>query len=481
MSNDILQRAYVAYEQGDYENARTLVNQVLAQDPTHSQALILKLSLDQHTTPSPPPQSPPPPANEIAPLESRMMGSTPDTGTTELPTLGEALPTTEKPKKPMVGAPVPPLSSQMGGGQRVETVGTYQMLWDCDFCGAEKLLGLDHRFCPNCGAQQRAEWRYFPDQSEAVEVVDHVYHGADVVCPSCQTLSSAAAEFCGNCGTPLTDAAQARLREMQQQDPDGLYRESDKIDEVKEKHAADQARMAAAAQQQHGIMGRFQQFTRRQIIAGGSILTTVLMTCIGIIAAFFWTETSTVMVTGHSWEREIQIEEYQSVSEGNWCDSMPSGAYSVSRSERQRGSRQVADGETCSNRRVDNGDGTFRTERVCQTRYRSEPVYDQYCNYTIDKWDYERSEFTRGNNLSDNPAWPSVSLNDRSGTNLGDERESNRIETYNVSLRSNEGETYTCTFNSVNEWRRYPANTEWTIQIAVVGNRPQCGSLAPAG
>ena len=39
--------------------------------------------------------------------------------------------------------------------QRVETDGHYEMLWDCDHCGAKGLLGLSQRFCAECGAPQK--------------------------------------------------------------------------------------------------------------------------------------------------------------------------------------------------------------------------------------------------------------------------------------------------------------------------------------
>ena len=29
---------------------------------------------------------------------------------------------------------------------------TYEMMWDCPYCGTKHLLGLTHRHCPNCGA-----------------------------------------------------------------------------------------------------------------------------------------------------------------------------------------------------------------------------------------------------------------------------------------------------------------------------------------
>ncbi|MDQ7024021.1 MAG: zinc ribbon domain-containing protein, partial [Anaerolineae bacterium] len=79
---------------------------------------------------------------------------------------------------------------------------TYEMLWDCQFCGTKRNLGLTHRFCPNCGAPQNPDARYYPSDEDKIEVRDHEYVGVDVTCPACGELNSAAAEFCGQCGSP---------------------------------------------------------------------------------------------------------------------------------------------------------------------------------------------------------------------------------------------------------------------------------------
>ena len=91
----------------------------------------------------------------------------------------------------------------------------YEMLWDCEYCGTKGNLGLTHRFCPNCGAPQNPDSRYYPSDEEKVEVHDHRYVGVDVTCPACNELNSAAAEFCGQCGSPLTEGAKARTLEAQ--------------------------------------------------------------------------------------------------------------------------------------------------------------------------------------------------------------------------------------------------------------------------
>src|SRR5437762_10126400 len=77
----------------------------------------------------------------------------------------------------------------------------YQMLWDCRFCGTTKLLGVEHRHCPNCGAAQDPAWRYFPSNEDLKVVKDpkYQYAGVDKICPFCGQPNSAAANFCKDC------------------------------------------------------------------------------------------------------------------------------------------------------------------------------------------------------------------------------------------------------------------------------------------
>ena len=47
---------------------------------------------------------------------------------------------------------------------------TYEMLWNCQFCGTKKLLAKTHKHCPNCGGAQDPRWRFFPSDAEKVAV-----------------------------------------------------------------------------------------------------------------------------------------------------------------------------------------------------------------------------------------------------------------------------------------------------------------------
>ena len=89
---------------------------------------------------------------------------------------------------------------------------------------------------------------------------------------------------------------------------------------------------------------------------------------VGIIFLFTSSKETTATVAQRSWAREIQIEQMARVSDTAWCDSLPADAYGVSRSRAQRSTRQVADGQTCHDERIDKGDGTFVKRRECTPR-----------------------------------------------------------------------------------------------------------------
>src|SRR5262245_41064864 len=98
----------------------------------------------------------------------------------------------------------------MAEQERTESQGFYEMLWDCDHCDTKGLLAKSQRHCPECGAKQNADKRYFPPEGAEVRVDGHKYEGADRVCPACSAAISAAAKNCTNCGSPQDGAAEVK-------------------------------------------------------------------------------------------------------------------------------------------------------------------------------------------------------------------------------------------------------------------------------
>ncbi len=339
-------------------------------------------------------------------------------------------------------------------------LGTYQMLWDCGFCGTEKLLGLTHRHCPSCGAPQDPARRYFPSDADKVAVEDHRFTGADKVCANCQTPNGAAASHCGNCGSALDESKE--VERAHTREASASAGQSLEAQKKAERRAAQQPPAEPPKKKGRGCLLLF---------------VVLVMGAIGLfVCSMLWTREDTLSVTGHRWERAIEVEKFGPTQDSAWCDRMPGGAYDVSRTEKERSTRKVADGEECTTKQVDNGDGTFKEVEDCQTKYRSEPVYDDWCSYTIDKWSRARTEKESGKNTS--PRWPEVRLG-RTGECTGCEREGARSETYTVLLEDSEGEEQTCDLSEA-RWKGMDEGSRWKGEVRVMTGGLDCGDLSPA-
>lgn len=332
-------------------------------------------------------------------------------------------------------------------GQRMSAP-VYEMLWNCEFCGANKLLGKTHRHCPQCGAAQDPSSRYFPPEEEKVAVQDHVFFGVDWKCDNCQTPNSSASAFCGNCGSSKDGTSAVELAHD------------------REAKAKKKAEAAAAAAEPPPKSGK------------GKYLGCCVIFVIGAVALFcavsaFWTKSSSFTVSGHSWERTIQVEEYAEVSESDWCDDMPSKASNVRESRKERSTEKVADGQDCSTKNVDNGDGTFRQEEECTTRYREEPVYDEWCTYTVEKWTEARVARASGQDLS--PTWPDSGAKTCASARRGCQREGSRNETYTVTLRG-DGDNHSCDFPEA-KWRGLSDGATVSADVSMLTGGIQCSSV----
>jgi hypothetical protein len=351
--------------------------------------------------------------------------------------------------------------------QRVEELGVYEMIWDCKFCGSANLPAKTHKFCPNCGAAQDPDTRRFPSDEEKIAVQNYVARGADLICASCSTPNAGDAKFCQQCGAPLENATRAQTVASERK------REGDKFENGAERNV-DQERFESEMRRVGVTQTAAKSSNRTLYIALGAVALVV----IAILVAVFWKRESSVYVAGHEWERTIAIEEFRQVDDQAWCDSMPSDAYGVSRRREQRSTRRVQDGESCEIERVDQGDGTFREQRVCSPTYREEPVYDDRCYFTVDRWQQVRTVDASGMSLDDAPVWPQTNIR-RSGSCLGCQREGNRDESYVLVLQV-EDRQYRCEV-LYDAWQNAPIESTWTLQVSVVTGQPDCGSLQRAG
>jgi hypothetical protein len=343
---------------------------------------------------------------------------------------------------------------------------TYQMLWDCA-CGATGLLGVTHRHCPACGSPQDVTRRYYPDEAQKVAVEDHRFHGVDVVCGGCDTPNGAAAGFCSACGAPLDGSKSVATRATIGEGVDDSVAAAQAEDRAR-REAEQRARQAAAAAASGAPVPAERRFQRRNYAIALGVL---IVGCGGLFALASWKKDVAVEVTGHAWERSIIVEAFKTVSESDWRDSVPADARGVTCRQERRGTTQVADGETCTTSRSDNGDGTYSENESCTTRYRDEPTYDDKCAYEVDRWVKIDTAVTRGASLSETPTWPTLSL-------VGQQREGKRDESYTVSFKGPE-DAYSCELPEAT-WSTFALGSRWTSQAGVVTGALDCEALTPS-
>lgn len=322
---------------------------------------------------------------------------------------------------------------------------TYEMVWDCEYCGAKKLLGLTHRHCPECGAAQNPQHRYFPPDNEKVAVQDHQYVGADLHCPSCREPQSARVKHCTNCGGPIAGGAAAARQADHVVGPGGA---------VQGQPMQGQAIQAAPA-------GATPPAPKSKRWIGIVIGVVALAIVSFIVLLLVWKKETGVEVASHSWTREIPVERYEAVKEKGACSGVPSGAKILDRSKAE---------PVCKTRKVDQGDGTFKEKKEC-----SEPV--EQCTYEVMKWKVSRTLKETGKGLDSKPKWPEVRLG-RTGNCDGCEREGTRKETYTVHFKeAKTNEELTCDYDSAEAWAKHSVGTSYKAKKHVIGGALDCSSL----
>lgn len=331
---------------------------------------------------------------------------------------------------------------------------TFQMLWDCKYCGQRKNLGLTHRFCGSCGAPQDAAARYFPPEGEEVAVNDHVFVGADVHCAGCNHWNSRAAKCCTNCGAPIGGQAAPLRPEM----------------------ASAQQAMAMPA---HPMPAQTSPKKPNKALAIFLVALVMLLTgAIGLFCvAVFWTREGVVEVTGHSWSRTIEVEKLATVRDSAWCDSLPTGARTYSRHDETRSTEKIPDGETCTTRKKDQGDGTFKQIKECTPKYKEKPIKAPKCDYEIERWISGRTIEAHGNSLTETPTWPTGNI--RSGACIGCEREGKRTEKYTVAFVEPKTKKALSCDVPIDRWSQLKAGSKWKGEIGQMTGLLDCSSLKP--
>lgn len=404
---------------------------------------------------------------------------------------------------------------------------TFEMLWDCPACRTKKLLGITHRFCPGCGHQQDHERRYFPKPGERTPTRYRGFN-PDKVCSHCGNACGSNDANCFGCGASLSGTKQVHVRPSIPGDAGetGAHARADhearkaarraeqiagasapgvaRAARVAAASAADAERRASAPPRaerprpQASLRDlypdanitpprRFQPEPYHWVVGVFLLLAAFLATCV------LWKRDATLEVTGHHWERAVEVERFVAVNDRDWCTSKPIDAYNVSRRSELHHTDRIPDGqdcrtvqgsctESCSNRDNGNGSGSrvctkscSPARRECTTRYRSEPVYAQRCYYTVDRWRTNRTAHASGSSLSPDPAWPSPTYRDCTGV-LGCERLGARSAIYEVHLVEPGKKDHQCEFTQP-KWASFSVGQVLEGEVGVMSGSLDCDSL----
>lgn len=311
--------------------------------------------------------------------------------------------------------------------ERVESEGFFEMLWDCDHCGTKGLLGKSQRHCPECGAPQNPDKRYFPSPEQQQRIEGHSYEGADRHCPACNTPMAAKATHCTKCGSPLDGSKEVR-----------------------------------------GVMSAPAPVKKRRRI-WPYVLAAIALLIFAIWWFFLRTRDAEVTVTGHRWERVVTIEQFGDYQESAWRDQVPADASFPVCHRKQRSTRKVETGETCTTERVDNKDGTFEQVRRCKPTYRDEPVDDDWCTFRVRRW--RKVDEVRAASKDMQPAWPAQLPAADSPATLGAKRSAARTEKLMLDFGDDSCDVGDAT------WRTYKDGQKVKVEVRARSGKVVCSSL----
>lgn len=303
-------------------------------------------------------------------------------------------------------------------------------LWDCSYCGADKIGGL-RKYCPSCGHPQSEDTTFYVGTEKnylTEEEINAVGKEPDWQCEYCTSLNNAKFKFCKNCGAERTEENKD-YHQLRKETETSATEESEvekEAEKVVETRVLNELPIKTTA-----------KFDAKKLKKTLLPIACVLAVIIGLIALLA-PRTHDAIVNEKAWERSVEIEEYRTVEESCW-DSVPSGGrllhtkneirtyervISHYETKTREITEQVLDGYDIEYYYEDNGNGTFTEHSREVPRYRTEhytetyeepvyvdiPIYDTKYYYEIERWVYDRTEESSGVNVE--PYWPEYTLDD---------------------------------------------------------------------
>jgi hypothetical protein len=332
------------------------------------------------------------------------------------------------------------IESDGNNDEKVEIIEEYvEGYWNCSNCSAKR-KGSEQS-CGACGAIRGENVEFYCDDDAPVitdeKELERARAGPDWICRFCGNTSPSASKKCTGCGSLRGDGKKRQVKDEPLTAPP-----------AKNSHAA---RIPPAPPKSLPLGAK---------IGCGFIAFIVLI----LLALSCQQKIAQIEVTETSWQRSIELEEYQTVQETAWRNEVPAGARQLSSKREIRHYNQLPDGdktveETYAEKvkvgikrlqtgKKNLGNGSFKkiyktvpkyenetkTRTVKKQKYRKEPVYDEKITYNINKWKAIETVVASGRN--DEPKWPETKAAKSSASaKIGDYRNGKKSEVYKVKAR----------------------------------------------
>lgn len=349
--------------------------------------------------------------------------------------------------------------------------------WDCQYCGTVGVLGR-HKACPVCGAARPLDTKfYLPEDAEIIEkaeLVGYAQKGPDWICDSCGSSNPADVRLCNTCQAERGSSKSQKVIDYE-------------LGETRRAGDMDFSEPEPRPQPTAAITPTSSGFSSTTI--GLGVAGFMLVVC-GILAAlsFFGSENKSVTIAQFQWERTVEVEELQTITESDW-DLPPDGRL-ISQSEEIRSYNKVQIGSEQRTRQVseqvqvgsreykcgerDLGNGFFedvmctepiyetqtRTETYDQPIYEDVPILDTKYTYEVDRWVVIRTAEAAEN--SPDPYWPDLNLTS------DNQRAGERTESYHILFTDTDGEQYRMEFE-LDKWLTFEPNGRYELEVSGLG------------
>lgn len=391
--------------------------------------------------------------------------------------------------------------------RRVNTGQKVELLWNCAYCETKKILAR-HKNCPNCG-RSREGGAYLGDNpnSRILSKEDEkAFTGKpDWHCEYCGSMNPSNINTCRNCGSSRDESTRDYFDVQREQIKNGelppelkltnpqevtsrLTREDteQKKEEQTKTHESNDTTEETTRVSHPTNLFKLSHFKNiKAILISLVIFIACGLSIFGIVCACA-PKNDTITVQSLAWERNIYTEIEKTVFENNW--NLPTGARLRYTKEEFHHNDKVIDhyemvevteykyekvGERTWTEYEQNGDGTADVincsediyDNVPYTHMESQPVYkDVPVNqtkyyYDIDKWVYNRTLTTDGNDH--NVYWSEESL-------LTNEREQSRNESYFITAVNKKGEIKTYTLD-YQVWKGVKIGDTFNVKVHMTG------------